>query len=219
MKKAKVLVLVCVLSVFAIVGQAGAACTAFSNWPTETPPATGTLGAPQGLMVTVGDGSITVSWSAVTGATGYKLGINDGTNIAWVTTTQTSYTFSGTVGGKVSITNGKEYQIKVATENENDTGDKQYGAFSSVLCATPTAPTTTTTTAPTTTSTTAPTTTSSTAPTTTSSTTTTTTLPALPNCAQMGNYKAKMDVNGDGKIDANDAALIIRYLKLNCQSQ
>jgi len=209
MKKAKVLVLVCVLSVFAIVGQAGAACTAFSNWPTEQPPGTGTLGAPKDLTVTVGDGSITVSWSAVTGATGYKLGINDGTNIAWVKTTQTSYTFSGTVGDNVSITNGKEYQIKVATENENDTGDKLYGAFSSVLCAIPTASATTSTTASTTTTT--------TAPTTTSTTTTTTTLPALPNCAQMGNYK--MDVNGDGKIDANDAALIIRYLKLNCQSQ
>jgi hypothetical protein len=70
------------------------------------------------------------------------------------------------------------------------------------------APTTTTTVAPTTTTTVAPTTTTTVAPTT---TTTTTTVPPLPSLDDMSNYN--FDVNGDGEVNALDAALIIRYIQ------
>lgn len=183
----------------------------YSNWPTELPPAAGTLGAPTGITATPGDASIALSWNAVPGATGYKITINDGTKIATkvITGTGTSTTLSGTIG-QITITNGTTYQIKMQTQNKSDADEDQYGPYSSIVCATPSGGTTTTSTSTTTTSSTT---------TTTSSTTTTTTLPALPTCDQMNSYKSKMDVNGDGKIDANDAALIIRYLKLNCQSK
>ena len=202
----------------------------FDNWPVATAPPVGTLGAPSNITATAGDGQVVVSWGAVTGATGYKIAINDGTTIIYTTNATTSYTATGTItsGTKtITVTNGSELQFKVTTENLNDEDSAQYGAYSAVVSGTPAAGTTTTAAATTTTAASATTTTAAAATTTTAASattttaaaTTTTTVPALPNCTTLKSYASKMDVDGNGEINALDAALIIRYLKEGCASQ
>ena len=93
--------------------------------------------APTGLTATPGSsGTVTLTWNASAGATGYKVSIkNTATTVTQVvTTTASPYTATG-------LTNGTSYDFKVL--GTNSAGD---GAYSGVVSATPTAGVTTTTT-------------------------------------------------------------------------
>ena len=214
----KLCLAVFVAFIFMVFGSVNLWAADFSNWPTATPPPAGTLGAPGSIVATPGDGQVVVVWAPVTGATGYKLAINDGTTIIYEKMTAVTYTATGTItsGTKtITVTNGSELQFKVATANLDDEDEPQYGAYSSAYSATPTAGVTTTTTPTVTTTTptvttTAPATTTTTVP----ATTTTTTVPPLPSLDDLSGTGYNFDVNGDGEVNALDAALIIRYLKL-----
>jgi uncharacterized protein (DUF1800 family) len=96
--------------------------------PSAPPPVPPPSTAPDGLSATPGNAQIQLAWSAVTGATGYRVfrtsnGTFDAAPIATVTTT--SYLNTG-------LTNGTAYSYRVAARN--DGGD---GPFSAIASATP----------------------------------------------------------------------------------
>ena len=85
---------------------------------------------PQNVKATAGDGKITISWSAVSGATKYRVQRLNGTS--WSTVnypTSTSYTDTG-------LTNGTTYKYRVLAYVNN-----AWSTASSVVSATPTAST------------------------------------------------------------------------------
>ncbi len=86
---------------------------------------------PQNVKATAGDGKITISWSAVSGATKYRVQRLNGTT--WSTInypTATSYTDTG-------LTNGTTYKYRVLAYVNN-----VWSAYSASVSATPTASTT-----------------------------------------------------------------------------
>lgn len=203
-----------------------AACPNWGNL-IFTPPPTGQVGdatQPGGVTVQPGDKQITVSWNQITNVPNYRVYYTDCSGVIFgpedlsFVDVQNKNTVTIT-----NLENGKTYYLFVVSRQTTNYLTSISAA--SVVSATPSATgetttTTTTTTSTTTTTTTTTSTTTTTTTTTTSTTTTTTTLPPLPTCQQMNQMKANakgFDVNGDGKIDASDAALIIRYLKMNCQ--
>ena len=179
------------------------------TWPTAGTPVTG-LGLISDLSATAGDGQVTLNWTADGASDGYAIYYTDGalsvTEIEAqnVTTTDSTYTMTG-------LTNGTTYQFKI--RNYSGGGlSITIQTYSNLVEATPAAgtPTTTTTAAPTTT--------------TTAPTTTTTTIPSgvLPGYSELDTMNqgtsvgsgGVFDVNDDGAVNAYDAAIIIRYLKL-----
>lgn len=74
----------------------------------------GTLSAPTGVIATAGDGQVTVTWNAVTGATSYNLYYSGTAGVAGIKingiTTGTSYTLTG-------LTNGTTYYFVVTAVN------------------------------------------------------------------------------------------------------
>ena len=195
-------------------------------WGTILPPTAGVIGPPQNITVTNGDASIVVSWDAMTDVTQYRMQINNASEKKTVTFSETTFTIN-TANAGITVANGTQIQFRVAPRFENDEGDQATGNYSSIdsdACITPTADggTTTTTTAAATETTTAAATETTTAvaateTTTAAATTETTTVPALPTCTDLSAYKSKMDVNGDGEINALDAGLIMRYIKEACE--
>ncbi|MCD6094010.1 MAG: hypothetical protein J7J51_04395 [Candidatus Omnitrophica bacterium] len=98
----------------------------FSTFAPETS-AAGSPSIPTGLTTTVGDKQITLSWSAVTGATKYYVYRKSGVKYYFLaTTTQTSYTDTG-------LTNGTTYYYKVSSANDAD----QESAATEAVSATP----------------------------------------------------------------------------------
>ena len=233
-KKKFVLITAMVMLVFGI-GNAWAIES--YTWPTESTPDT-CCGVITDLAVSaVSDGSVTLTWTADAASDGYLVHHTDGTFTAAqidaqvVQSTATTYTMTG-------LTNGTIYQFKI--RNFAGSGfSVKVQTYSNLVEATPSATTATTTTAAATTTTAAATTTTAAATTTTAAgatttaavttttaaattttaAATTTTVPALPNCTTLSAYKDRMDVDGNGEINALDAALIIRYLKQGCASQ
>jgi hypothetical protein len=196
------------------------------TWPTESTPDT-CCGVISDLAATAGNGQVTLNWTADAASDGYAVFYTDGTftvaqiDAQNVTTTDTTYTMTG-------LTNGTIYQFKIRNYAGSGLSFK-IQTFSNVAEATPTAITetttatatttvavTTTTAATTETTTAAATETTTAAATETTTATATTTVPALPDCTTLEGYKSRMDVDGNGEINALDAALIIRYLKEGC---
>lgn len=145
-----------------------------ATWPIAQPQTTGAPGTPGGFTATAGDGKVTLSWNAVSGAHGYYVFWTDCTvakaddifGVNWADAGNiTTYDVTG-------LANETAYQFKVSAYS-GSFPSQLIGAETSAVDATPTAGvvTTTTTTVPATTTTTSPVATTTTVPAITTTTT------------------------------------------------
>ncbi|MBL7625608.1 fibronectin type III domain-containing protein, partial [Frankia sp. CN6] len=81
----------------------------------------GTLAAPTGLTATPGGASASLSWNAVTGATGYYVHYRDVT-AGQTTLTRWSNPVTTTSATSVWMTNGHTYEFAISTQNSHGTG-------------------------------------------------------------------------------------------------
>ncbi|MBL7521596.1 fibronectin type III domain-containing protein, partial [Frankia sp. CNm7] len=81
----------------------------------------GTLLAPTGLTATPGNASASLSWNAVTGATGYYVHYRDVT-AGQTTLTRWSNPVTTTSATSVWMTNGHTYEFAISTQNSHGTG-------------------------------------------------------------------------------------------------
>ncbi|MGD0732354.1 MAG: sugar-binding protein [Terracidiphilus sp.] len=94
-----------------------------------------TLGAPTNLQAVAGDTQVSLSWTAVSGATSYNVYMNSGTTPIATGITTTSYVvWSQTFSTGVGLSNGTNYTFNVAAVNSSGAG-----TLSSTVNATPTA--------------------------------------------------------------------------------
>jgi len=99
----------------------------FSTFAPIVPTSAEAPDTPTGLTATAGDGQITLSWSASSGATKYNIYRKSGTQYPYLTqVTGTSYTDTG-------LTNGNTYYYKVSALDDND----NESAATSAVSATP----------------------------------------------------------------------------------
>ena len=100
--------------------------------------------APTGLTLTPGDAQIAVAWTAPadnggSALTGYDLDYKLSTSTTWLNTTHSGTSTSATIA---SLTNGADYNIRVAAINNQGTGSYVTGTATPVAAATvPDAPT------------------------------------------------------------------------------
>ena len=100
--------------------------------PPPPPPRTTTPGAPTGLTVTSGDRQVTVTWAAVSGATGYTVQWKSGSEAYAASRQQTVTASRTTISG---LTNGTTYTVRVRTRHAGGTS-----AWSAEAMATPAPP-------------------------------------------------------------------------------
>ena len=125
-----------------VTGSAPTAWVEPSANPTtdDAPTAADRLGPPEGIDTEPGDERVTLSWDAVTGATGYMIewrtaGQTHGPSRSWSFTPTTN--INRITASVIDLENGTEYMFQVSTENASG-----YGMASEEVKATPVDPTT-----------------------------------------------------------------------------